>query len=103
MFLPDVGHLKWLDGRVHNIGFTTTFAPNTYVGCTDDFVEYDVDFNSWKEGKDTATDKTYAAVTARSHHSDLVHVAMMDGAVQAFTDDTDLILWQALSTRNGGD
>ena len=103
LFLPDAGHVKWLDGRVHHIGFTTTFAPNTRVGCVDDFVEYDVDFSSWKEGKDSDTNKTYAAVIARSHHSGLVQTAMMDGAVQAFTDDTDLAVWQALSTRNGGD
>jgi type II secretory pathway pseudopilin PulG len=103
LFLPDGGHIKWLEGRAHHTGFTTTFAPNTRVGCVDDFVEYDMDFNSWKEGKKPDTNKTYAAVTARSHHSGLVQVAMMDGAVQVFTDDTDLALWQSLSTRKGGD
>jgi prepilin-type N-terminal cleavage/methylation domain-containing protein len=102
-FYPDSGHVKWLDGRVHQTGFTATFPPNTRVSCVYDFVDYDVDYNSWKEGKDTATDKTYAAVIARSHHSGLVHAALMDGAVQAYTDETGLPVWRALSTRNGGD
>jgi hypothetical protein len=103
LFLPESGHVKWLEGRAHHIGFTTTFAPNTLVGCVDDFVLYDVDFNSWKEGKDPDVHKTYAAITARSHHPGIVQTATTDGAVQESTDDIDLMIWRALSTRNGGD
>lgn len=102
-FRPDGGHVKWAEGRVHHIGFTTTFTPNSYVECVQNGVAYDVDFTSWKEGKDSEPNKTFAAVIARSYHPGVVQAALMDGAVQTFADDMDLKVWQALSTRAGGD
>ncbi|HTN77623.1 MAG TPA: DUF1559 domain-containing protein, partial [Pirellulaceae bacterium] len=64
-FKNNSGHTEWVDARVHQTGFTGTFAPQTKVPYTENSINYDVDFNSSREGK--TTDKpTYAAVTARS-------------------------------------
>lgn len=99
----NTGHTEWPDGRVHHSGFTTTFTPNTYVGYTHtDGREYDIDYNSRQEGK-SATQRTYAAITARSYHTGQVNVAMMDGSVRSVTNGISLSTWRALGTRNGGE
>ena len=64
----NTGHTEWCDGRVHHSGFTTVFTPNTRVPYTSGGKEYDIDFNSRQEGQ-SATQVTYAAITARSYHS----------------------------------
>ena len=96
------GHTEWPDGRVHHSGFTTVFTPNTKVPHTVGGVEYDIDYNSRQEGN-SATVKTYAAITSRSHHNGLVGVAMMDGSVRTIEDAVDRAVWRALSTRAGGE
>jgi hypothetical protein len=101
-FKTETGLTEWTDGRTHQAAFTTTFPPNEKVLCTVSGVTYDVDFTTMREGK-SATDRTYAAVTARSYHSGGVNVASMDGAVRLITDSIDLPLWQALSTRAGNE
>ena len=63
---------------------------------------YDIDYNSRQEGN-SATASTYAAITARSYHPDMVNVAFMDGSVRTIGSDIDLTLWRALSTRAGGE
>jgi prepilin-type processing-associated H-X9-DG protein len=110
-FKPDTGHTEWIDGRVHQSGFTAAFPPNSAVTCEEGGEAYDVDFNSWRVRgwEPTAptshlsqTDVTYAAVTARSYHSGgVVNVAMMDGSVQAISSDIDLPVWRANATRAG--
>ena len=96
------GHTAWVDGRVHQTGFTATFPPNTVVTHSDGGQSHDVDFNSMREGK-TDTDITYAAVTARSHHPDTVNAATASGSVITVESDIDQILWRAFATRNGGE
>ncbi len=102
-FKTNSGHTEWVDGRVHQTGFTATFAPNTKVIHADDTAEYDVDFNNWQEGKEPNTTVTYAAVTARSHHPGKVQVANAIGSVFTITDDIDPATWQAFATRSGRD
>ena len=100
------GHTEWVDGRVHQSGFTAVFAPNTKVLYTDtDGTIYDVDWNNWQEGKDGdgANASTYAAVTSRSYHSGGVNTARMDGSVDYVSDTIDIDVWQALATRKGGE
>jgi prepilin-type N-terminal cleavage/methylation domain-containing protein len=99
-FKTNSGHTEWVDGRVHQTGFTTTFAPNTVVSHQENGQAYDVDFNSQREGN-SETGITYAAVTARSHHPGLVNVVTASGSVLAIEDDVDKLVWQALSTRQG--
>jgi len=98
------GHTEWPEGRLHHEGFTTTLTPNTFVAYTVDGVTYDVDYNSWQEGRDGKAGRpTYAAVTSRSHHSGLVNVLMVDGSVRGISDSIDLTVWRALGTRAGNE
>ena len=99
-FKLDTGHTEWVDGRVHQTGFTTTFPPNRKVICTVDGVEYDVDFTNMREGR-TSDALTYAAVTSRSYHDGGVNSALMDGSVRFISDFIDVQVWQAMSTRAG--
>ncbi|MFK7817998.1 MAG: DUF1559 domain-containing protein [Planctomycetaceae bacterium] len=100
----NTGHTEWPDGRVHHTGFTTALTPNTVVPYTHtDGVRYDIDYNSWQEGKNGANGSpTYAAITARSYHSGgIVQAAMMDGSVQAISNEVELSVWRALGSRHG--
>lgn len=101
-FKTDSGHTEWVDARVHQTGFTTTFTPNTVVPYTSGGVTYDVDFNSSREGK-SLTATTFAAVTSRSYHQDCVNVLLMDGSARSVLSSIPLGLWRALGTREGGD
>ncbi len=103
-FLTSSGHTEWVDGRVHQTGFTTTFTPNQVVPATVDGRTYDVDWTNWREGTPSSSNPiTYAAVTARSHHRGGVNVALMDGSVRWFSNEVNLGVWRAYSTRDGGD
>ena len=101
-FKTNSGHTEWVDGRAHQVGFTTTFRPNAGVLCDVNGETHDVDWTNQQEGKST-TAVTYAAVTARSYHTRGVNAAMMDGSVRWFADDVNLGVWRAYSTRNGGE
>lgn len=99
-FKTNSGHTEWVDGRSHQIGFTTVFTPNTKVLCGSG--EHDVDWTNQQEGK-SDTVSTYAAITARSYHPGIVNGLLMDGSVHNFSDTIELGLWRALSTRQGGE
>lgn len=96
------GHTVWPDGRVHHSGITTAFPPGTQVHYELDGQVYDIDFSTQQEGK-SAFHRTYAAITARSHHADMVQVARMDGSVHAITYSIDGQLYQAMGTRAGSE
>ncbi|MBX7166029.1 MAG: DUF1559 domain-containing protein [Pirellulales bacterium] len=96
------GHTEWVDGKVHETGFTTVFSPNQKVLYQHSTGQYDVDWINSTEAK-TLTIPTYAAVTARSYHEGVVHGLLMDGSVRVYTDGTDIFLWRALSTRAGAE
>jgi prepilin-type N-terminal cleavage/methylation domain-containing protein/prepilin-type processing-associated H-X9-DG protein len=99
-FKTNSGHTEWVDGRVHQTGFTTVFTPNTHVTCTQGDATYDVDWTNQQEGKSMDA-STYAAVTSRSYHPGGVNVCFMDGAVRFVPNDVDVSIWRAASTRNG--
>ena len=97
----NTGHTEWADGRVHHSGVTTVFTPNTLVAYVHtDGREYDVDFNSQQEGR-SATQRTFAAVTARSYHPGVVNALLADGSTQSIGDSVALPVWRALGTRAG--
>lgn len=96
------GHTVWPDGRIHHAGMTTTFPPNSFIPFEFDGKTYDIDVSTQQEGKST-TRPTYAAITSRSHHANLVQVAMMDGSVRSLSDSIDRRLYQHLGTRRGGE
>lgn len=98
----NTGHTVWTDGRVHHTGFTTVFAPNTFVPFDHDGQTYDIDFNSQQEGRDL-NNPTYAAVTARSHHEAGVNVSRMDGSVGFVSDTIAIEIWRGLGTADGGE
>jgi prepilin-type N-terminal cleavage/methylation domain-containing protein len=93
-------HVEWVDGKVHETGFTTAFPPNTVVAYPSGGASYDVDFVSATE---TNPGDTYAAVTSRSYHAGGVTVLLMDGSVRFVTDGIALATWRALGTRAGGE
>jgi prepilin-type processing-associated H-X9-DG protein len=96
------GHTEWVEGDVHETGFTTTFTPNTKVPHTIGSQTFDVDVTSMRDGEST-TLPTYAAVTARSYHPGGINVALMDGSVRAVNSGITLQVWRALGTRGGGE
>lgn len=96
------GHAEWPDGRGHQTGFTTMFTPNTSVNCAHGGTTYDVDWTNQQEGK-SLTAPTHAAITARSYHTGLVNVLLMDGSVRSINDNVSLRTWRALSTREQGE
>jgi len=98
----NTGHTEWPDGRVHHSGFTTVFPPNTVVPFTNASGTFNIDYNSRQEGN-SATQRTYAAITSRSYHSGLVNVLLMDGSVRSVTDGIGLSIWRALGTWRGGE
>ena len=93
-------HQEWVDGKVHETGFTTAFSPNTVVSYTSGGVTYDVDFVSATE---TNGGDTYAAVTSRSYHSGMVNVLLMDGSARSVSSSISMPTWRALGTRAGGE
>lgn len=93
------GHTEWVEGDVHETGFTTTFVPNSRVPYTSAGIIYDVDFTSVRDGE-SATLPTYAAVTARSYHAGGVNALLADGAVKNISSNIDLRVWRAMGTRD---
>jgi prepilin-type N-terminal cleavage/methylation domain-containing protein len=101
------GHTEWVDGKVHENGFTTTFTPNaqTVVSGTGTPAggPYIGDFVSCREGGAACAGlPTYAAVTARSFHPGIVNILMMDGSVRTAASNVDLTVWRNLGARNDG-
>lgn len=94
------GHTEWVEGDVHESGFTTTFTPNLDVPYTDSGITYGIDFTSMRDGE-SATAPTYAAVTARSYHPGIVNVLLLDGSARSIQDTIDARVWRALGTRAG--
>jgi prepilin-type N-terminal cleavage/methylation domain-containing protein/prepilin-type processing-associated H-X9-DG protein len=96
------GHTEWVEGDIHETGFTTTFTPNTVVPYTTGGQTYDIDLTSLRDGE-SITLPTYAAITARSYHTGTVNVSMMDGSVRNASNSIDRNLGRALGTRQGGE
>jgi len=101
-FEANTGHTVWCDGRVHHTGFTTVYTPNTRVNYTIGEEVYDIDYSSQQEGRSTDRN-TYAAVTARSYHSQGVNAVCMDGSVRTVNDTIAIDIWRALGTANNGE
>lgn len=96
------GHTEWIEGDVHESGFTTTMTPNANVPYTNGGITYSIDVTSMRDGEST-TLPTYAAVTARSFHTGSVNALLMDGSVRTVSDNIDLGVWRSMGTRGAGD
>lgn len=101
-FKTNTGHTEWVDGRVHQSGFTSTFPPQSDTNCSAGGSIVQADWTNQQEAK-SLTIPTAAAVTSRSSHPGLVNYVLMDGSVQAATEGIDPQVWRALSTRAGGE
>jgi prepilin-type N-terminal cleavage/methylation domain-containing protein len=98
------GHTEWVDGKVHETGFTTTFTPNTKVLVLSGGVTYDADYVSAREGSASSVGyPVYAAVTSRSFHVGTINSLLMDGSVRSISENIDLFVWRGLGTRGGGE
>ena len=98
----DSGHTEWVDGHVHQTGFTTAWTPNRRILRPLDGLRYDVDLTGRRE-KNADQGPTFAAVTARSHHVGGVHVLFADGAVRFVSETVDGAVWRGLGTLSGGE
>ncbi len=101
-FKPDSGHTEWVDARIHQTGFTTTFTPNTRVPYVSGGKTYDIDFNASREGN-SLTGVTYATITSRSYHPGGVGIGLADGSVRFIAQSIPLSTWRALGTIQGGE
>ena len=95
-----VTHVEWVDGKVHETGYTAVFTPNTNVKYVSGGVNYDVDYVAAGE---SSLGDTYAAVTARSFHGGGVNAVLLDGSVRFVTDGVSPATWRGLATRAGGE
>jgi prepilin-type N-terminal cleavage/methylation domain-containing protein len=100
--LRNSGHCEWVDARANQMGFTTTFGPNTLVAHNDGGTIRDIDFVNIREGNN-ATEPTYGAFTARSFHEGIVHTLLTDGAVRNVSENIDRNLWRSLGSRAGNE
>ena len=96
------GHTGWTEAQTFHNGFTTVLPPNSVVNYPNAGAAYDVDILSSREGS-SATRISYDAVTARSYHTNLVNVLLMDGSVRAVRNSIDPFAWRAAGTRNGSE
>lgn len=109
---PDIqqnqGHVEWGSGYGMKTGFTTTAPPNTYCpytytdSVTGITATYDIDWINEEEGY-SLTAPTVQAITSRSYHPGLVNCAFMDGSVHTVMNNINILVWQGLSTRAGGE
>ncbi len=93
-------HVEWVDGKVHETGFTTIFTPNSKIFYNSGGVDYDVDVVLATESN---PGDTYAAVTSRSYHTGGVNVLLMDGSTHFISNSIPLAVWRAFGTRAGGE
>lgn len=100
-FKQNGSHGEWVDGKAHETAFTTAFPPNAKIVCAASG-SGEVDWISQSEGR-SATVPTFAAFAARSYHPAGVVTNCMDGSVHVIANNIDREVWQALSTRGGGE
>ena len=104
-FKESSGHTEWVDGRVHQTGFTAALGPNSatpVAGGEAGGGAADGDFTACREGK-SCEGPTRAAVTSRSYHDGGVHCLLMDGSARFVAESVQLDTWRAVSTRDGGE
>jgi len=102
-FTADLAHTGWTESPAFQTGLTFVFTPNAAVTYMNAGNPVDVDWDSRREGA-SATQLTYAAMTARSYHNGgTVNVLLMDGSVRSVAPSIDLAIWRALGTRQGGE
>jgi prepilin-type N-terminal cleavage/methylation domain-containing protein/prepilin-type processing-associated H-X9-DG protein len=98
--LSGTGHTEWVDGAVHETGFTTAWTPNRRIIRTGPEPGADLDLIGQRESRGGPT---FAAVTSRSYHSGGVNVLLGDGSVRFVKDSIDGSSWRGLGTISGSE
>jgi prepilin-type N-terminal cleavage/methylation domain-containing protein len=98
--LSTTGHTEWVDGAVHESGFTTAWTPNRRILRRGGDLSQDLDLIGQRESRGGPT---FAAVTARSHHPGGVNALLGDGSVRFVKDQVDGGVWRALGTIASGE
>jgi prepilin-type N-terminal cleavage/methylation domain-containing protein/prepilin-type processing-associated H-X9-DG protein len=93
------GHTEWVDGHVHQAGFTTAFPPNKKIlGSSNRNI--DVDLTTTRE---VNGGPTFASITSRSYHPGGVQILKADGSVQFISETISGDVWRALGSIRGGE
>ena len=100
-FEHDDGHTEWVEGRVHQTGFTVTLTPNPKPTFIENGHAYSIDYTSAEEGDGLSP--TFASVTSRSWHSGgVINTVFCDGSVHTIAKNVDLATWRSLGSRYDG-
>ena len=94
------GHTEWVDGAVHETGFTTAWTPNKKITRTGGNPSQDLNLISIRENRGGPT---FAAVNSRSYHPGGVNVLLADGSVRFIKNGVDGNAWRAMGTVGGGE
>lgn len=98
--LSGTGHTEWVDGAVHESGFTTAWTPNRKIVRRTSGTGQDLDLIGQRE---RLGGPTFAAVTSRSYHPGGVNVLLGDGSVRFIKDSINGQAWRALGSIASGD
>jgi prepilin-type N-terminal cleavage/methylation domain-containing protein/prepilin-type processing-associated H-X9-DG protein len=92
------GHTHWCIGDSYYDGFTTALPPNTMSPAGTPALDSDMSSEDEDDGG-----PTYAAVTSRSYHPDIVNALFADGSVHSIKDSINWQNWRSLGTVGGGE
>ena len=93
--------LRGLIWYVPHSGFSAHYPPNTQVpDAMGGWCNTNVEANALKEKMPCASTGS-TIFSARSQHTGGVHVLLADGSTRFASENIDVELWRALSTRNG--
>ena len=97
------GHTEWVDGAVHETGFTTAWPPNKQIIRTSP-ASPPLDLVNWRESAVLANGgPSLGAITSRSYHPGGVNTLFGDGSVRFIKDSIDGSAWRSLGTISGGE
>jgi prepilin-type N-terminal cleavage/methylation domain-containing protein len=94
------GHTEWVDGAVHETGFTTAWPPNKKITRVGGDPGQDFDLIGLKENRGGPM---YAAVNSRSYHPGGVNTMLGDGSIRFVKSTINGEAWRALGSMRGGE